>query len=149
MQVLKEGQEEDGMGYTEYGGGQGLREWWNQSRGAAATTTLPRGSSASRDLRTRRGVLGWTWVALVLEPLISNSWVRNLAHTTYHAIPSTCGYLTFTPTCLKGLQAEGGWRLWPKGCAGERLPTAPMSEQGRELHMCERQIYSLSGPQRA
>lgn len=149
MQVLKEGQEEDGMGYTEYGGGQGLREWWNQSRGAAATTTLPRGSSVSRDLRTRRGVLGWTWVALVLEPLISNSWVRNLAHTTYHANPSTCGYLTFTPTCLKGLQAEGGWRLWPKGCAGERLPTAPMSEQGRELHMCERQIYSLSGPQRA
>ena len=34
------------------------------------------------------------WVALVLELLISDLWVRSLAHTTYHANPNTGGYLT-------------------------------------------------------
>lgn len=36
-----------------------------------------------------------TWVVLVLEPFISDLWVRSLAHTTYHANPNTGGYLTY------------------------------------------------------
>lgn len=71
-----------------------FRERWHQPRGAAAETTLLRESSLSRDLQTCRGGLGLTWVALVLEPFISDLWVRSLAHTTYHANLYTGGYLS-------------------------------------------------------
>lgn len=82
------------MGYTEHGDGAWFREWWNQPRGAAAETTLLRESSLSRDLRTGRGGLGLTWVVLVLEPFISDLWVKSLAHTTYQANLNTGGYLS-------------------------------------------------------
>ena len=71
-----------------------FREWWHQPRGAAAEITLLRESLLSRDLRTCRGGLGLTWVALVLEPFISDLWVSSLAQTTYHANLNTGGYLS-------------------------------------------------------
>ena len=135
------------MACTEHGDGGWFREWWSQPWGTAAETTLLRESSISRDLRTCRGGLGLTWVALVLELLISDLWVRSLAHTTYHANPIL---VDTSPTpCLSqrlsqlqgGLQ--GGLGLWPKDCAGKRLPNARTGEG--TAHMWVVNLY-LSGP---
>ena len=59
MWVLMEGLREDGMGCAEHQGQ--LREWVNQAPGAAAGTSVPRGSQILQDLGSSKpesGVLG-------------------------------------------------------------------------------------------
>lgn len=54
--VLVEEQGEDGLGCAEHQGR--LSEWWNEVPGAAALTTLPRGSQVLRNLRSSAAGVG-------------------------------------------------------------------------------------------
>ena len=99
----------------------------------------------SRDFRTFRGSLGLTWVALVLEPFISDLWVRSLAHTTYHANPNTGGYLTHP---LLVSEAQPAARRAGDVTQGlYREETAQNQKRGRNCTRVGVNLY-LSGPHR-
>lgn len=98
-----------------------LREWQNQALGAAAKTTLPRGSPISQDLGSSMDQQRNTWV-----PWVPDSSIRILALPPYQANPNPCQGLSpplltvtvrrhFTPGAQPG---AGKWAVAQRLCRG-------------------------------